>query len=259
MGLQGTAEEQMLSLNATTPAPSVQPDSPMPAATAIKPEPAAGTAAGSLVCQASPATTSGVTDLHPSPVVKQPASTAQHAAPQHESQRGQLSVQVDGKQLLQLEQAQAQAEALNSTVQGPQPGLLQQPSGQLGHVAADGEMPEQGGAVSASGEVLQVPGPLGEASKQQRGEGCAVSPRKGVATAAPGSLQGVGGQQTRGSPAGSPGGGRVVNAAQGRERTEAARRGTRNSLLLSLHRVAVSDLPQYQDVPIEDQSQLIQH
>lgn len=236
----------------------------MSAATLLKPEPSACPMAGTLACQASPASSSAVTHLQPSPVVEQPASpaqhaaplhgqpasSAQHAAPLHESKRGQLTEQVEGKQLLQLEQA----EAVHSTIS--RPGLLHQPCGQLGHVADAVEMPEQGGAVAASLEVLQVPGPLGEASEFQRGEGCSVSPRKGVASAAPGSLQGVGGQQGGGPPAGSPGGGRVGNAAQGREHREAARRGTRNSLLLSLHRVAVSDLPQFQDLPIEDQSQL---
>ena len=318
----------MLNLHTTTPAPSLQPDSPVPPATTSKPEPMACPTAGTLASQASFASSLGISQLHPSPVVEQPvgsaqhaapldesqrassaqhaapldesqrassaqhaapldesqrassaqhaapldesqhaspaqhaapldesqhASPAQHAAPLDESQRGQLPEQVEGRQVLHLEQVEAAA--LHSTIPGAQPGLLHQPSGQLGHVAAAVDLPEQGGAVPASGEVLQVPGPLGEASQQQTGEGPAVSPRKGVAHAAPGSLQEAGGQQRGGPPAGSPGGGsRLVNAAQGRERTEAARRSTRNSLLLSLHRVAVSALPQFQDLPIDDSS-----
>ncbi len=42
----------------------------------------------------------------------------------------------------------------------------------------------------------------------------------------------------------------VSSAAAGRERSEAARRGTRNKLLLSLHRVAVTELAEYQDLPL---------
>ena len=40
------------------------------------------------------------------------------------------------------------------------------------------------------------------------------------------------------------------SAATGRESNEAARRGARNSLLLSLHRVAVTDLAEFQDLPM---------
>ena len=42
----------------------------------------------------------------------------------------------------------------------------------------------------------------------------------------------------------------VSSAAAGRERSEAARRGVRNRLLLSLHRVAVTELAEYQDLPL---------
>ena len=55
------------------------------------------------------------------------------------------------------------------------------------------------------------------------------------------------------SPAGSAGAqhdGGVSSAAAGRERSEAARRGARNRLLLSLHRVAVTELAEYQDLPM---------
>lgn len=36
----------------------------------------------------------------------------------------------------------------------------------------------------------------------------------------------------------------------GRDRHEADRRSLRNSLLLSLHRVAVTELPQFEDLPL---------
>ncbi len=42
----------------------------------------------------------------------------------------------------------------------------------------------------------------------------------------------------------------VSSAAAGRERSEAARRGVRNRLLLSLHRVVVTELAEYQDLPL---------
>ena len=83
--------------------------------------------------------------------------------------------------------------------------------------------------------------------------------REGLVNAAQESPQGVGGQQRGGSASESPRERGVVHAAQGREQTEAARRGTRNSLLLSLHRVAITDLPQFQDLPIEDQDQPVQY
>ena len=60
---------------------------------------------------------------------------------------------------------------------------------------------------------------------------------------------------SRASPAASPSGAGVVNAAQGRERTEAARRGTRNSLLSSLHRVVIAELAEFQDLPIDEVTQ----
>ena len=53
-------------------------------------------------------------------------------------------------------------------------------------------------------------------------------------------------------------GSRVSSAAQGRERSEAARRGARNSLLLSLHRVAVTELAEYQDLPLAASRHLLQ-
>ncbi|KAL0025980.1 hypothetical protein WJX77_010392 [Trebouxia sp. C0004] len=52
------------------------------------------------------------------------------------------------------------------------------------------------------------------------------------------------------SPAGSQQEAGVSTAAAGRERSEAARRGVRNRLLLSLHRVAVTELAEYQDLPL---------
>ncbi|KAL0050649.1 hypothetical protein WJX82_004168 [Trebouxia sp. C0006] len=52
------------------------------------------------------------------------------------------------------------------------------------------------------------------------------------------------------SPAGSQQEAGVSSAAAGRERSEAARRGVRNRLLLSLHRVAVTELAEYQDLPL---------
>lgn len=51
-------------------------------------------------------------------------------------------------------------------------------------------------------------------------------------------------------PAGAQHDGGVSSAAAGRERSEAARRGARNRLLLSLHRVAVTELAEYQDLPM---------
>ncbi|KAL0035614.1 hypothetical protein WJX79_002795 [Trebouxia sp. C0005] len=52
------------------------------------------------------------------------------------------------------------------------------------------------------------------------------------------------------SPAGSQQEVGVSSAAAGRERSEAARRGVRNRLLLSLHRVAVTELAEYEDLPL---------
>ncbi len=51
-------------------------------------------------------------------------------------------------------------------------------------------------------------------------------------------------------PAGSQQEAGVSSAAAGRVRSEAARRGVRNRLLLSLHRVAVTELAEYQDLPL---------
>ena len=65
--------------------------------------------------------------------------------------------------------------------------------------------------------------------------------------------------QARAAPAESPRGAGVSSSGQRRERTEAVRRGTRNSLLLSLHRVAVKELAEFQDVPMADDSEAGEH
>lgn len=42
----------------------------------------------------------------------------------------------------------------------------------------------------------------------------------------------------------------LASGPSGRDRHEADRRSLRNSLLLSLHRVAVAELPQFEDLPL---------
>ena len=71
-------------------------------------------------------------------------------------------------------------------------------------------------------------------------------------TGAPGSAAP---QRETGASLNSPAGsqqqrGRVSGAAAGRESGEAVRRGARNALLLSLHRVGVTELAEYQDLPM---------
>ena len=55
---------------------------------------------------------------------------------------------------------------------------------------------------------------------------------------------------TPAGPAGAQHEGGWSSAAGGREGSEAARRGARNRLLLSLHRVVVTELAEYQDLPM---------
>ena len=254
---QGTAEEQMLNLGSTSLDPPSQPESTTPAADAVSNCESSVRPTGSTSpFVASPAISAATPHMHDS-AVKGGHTTSNHCAAvlqQSPAAADCAEVQVEGRQVPQKEEAKA--EALHGTATGPEPGRLQQPSGRLGHVAAAVETQERAGAVNASGEVLQMPGPLQEPSGQRGVEGPTGSVGDEVVNAAQESMQGVRGQQ-RGGSAGTPGEGGVVNAAQGRERTEAARRGTRNSLLLSLHRVAVTDLPHFQDLPIEDRDQPI--
>ena len=284
----------MLNLGSSSPRssgpdPPSQPDSTIPAANAAsKSEPlvlATGSTSPYLASPAIPSATPSATPsaipsvsphLHHSPVVEQQTTSNHCTALLQESPIPEdCTDQVEGQQVPLVEEAEA--EVLHGATTGPEPGRSQQPSGRLLHLAAAVEMQEQVGAVKASGGVLQVPGPLQEPPGQQRGEGPTGSVRHGVMNAAQGSsggsavgkggfvnaardsLQGSGVQQRGGSAAEPPGERGVVNAAQGRERTEAARRGTRNNLLLSLHRVAVTDLPHFQDLPIEHQNQPVEY
>ena len=249
---QGTAEEQMLNLGSTRPDPSSRPESTTPAADAVSNyEYSVHTTGSTLPHVASRAISPTSSHMHGSPVGDGHA-TSHHctALPQDSPAPGECTEQDGGRQVAPVDEAIA--EALHGPATGPEPGQVQQPSGQLGHVAVAVKAQEQAGVVKASRGVLQVPGPLHSPSGQQRAVGFTGSVRDGVDNAAQGVLQGSGGQQ-RGGPAVPPGETGVVNAAQGRERTEAARRGTRNSLLLSLHRVAVTDLPRFQDLPIESE------
>ena len=262
----------MLNLGSTDPDPACQPDSTTPAADAgatFKFEPSVLTTGTTSPCLVSSANGAPCPHVRHSPVMEHDDATSSHctALLQESPAYGDCTQQMEGQQAVHVEEAEA--EVLLGTTTGPESGRLQQPSGTLGHVAAAVEMQEQARAVKASVGVLQVPGPLQGPSGQQRGKGPTGSVQDGAMNAAQGfsvrkgglvnatqeSLHGVRGQQIGGSNAKSPGERGVVHSAQGRERTEAARRGTRNSLLLSLHRVAVTDLPQFQDLPIQDQNQ----
>ena len=261
----------MLNLGSTSPDPACQPDCTTPAADAgatFKSEPSVFTTGTTSPCVVSSANGAPRPHVRHSPVMERHATSSHCTALQQESPAYEdCTQQMEGQQAVQVQEAEAEAEVLLGTTTGPESGQLQQPSGRLGHVGAAVEMQEQATAVKASVEVFQVPGPLQGPSGQQRGRGPAGSVQDGAMNAAQGfavrkgglvnamqqSLHGIGGQ-IGGSSAKSPGERGVVHSAQGRERTEAARRGTRNSLLLSLHRVAVTDLPQFQDLPIQDQN-----
>ena len=264
----------MLNLRSTSPDPPSQPDSTTPAAHAAskcESEPLVLTTGSTSPYLASPTIPSTSPHLHHSPVVER------HATSTHCTARLQESLApVDSTEQVKGQQPpveETKAEVLHGATTGPEPGRLQQPLSGLGHVAAAVQVQEQTG--SASQGILQVPGPLQGLSGQERGEsptgsvwdgimnaaqrssGGSAARKGGLVNAARDSPQGVGVQQRGGSAAKPPGERGVVNAAQGRERTESARRGMRNSLLLSLHRVAVTDLPHFQDLPIKDQNQPI--
>ena len=222
----------MLNLDSTDPGAHVSPPIPEPMA----PTPII------LPAVASPAISPAISHMPQSTVVERPAAPMQVSMPEEAIDQRMVSRQISHE-----------AQALQATSPIPKSGLLQRPCDQI---ATAGDLQKQAGAVIAAGEAPQGSGPPGGFS----GGSSAGSPLEGgevnAAQGSPGgSPRGFLGQQRGGPSAGSPGSGGVVNAAQGRERTEAARRGTRNSLLLSLHRVALTDLPEFQDLPIEDQSQ----
>lgn len=231
--MKGTAEEHMLNLDSISP-PSD--------ASAITPG-----AATILPCAASPASNMPILHTHSSSVEEMRASPDHLAAPLQESQTGERLQRMGGRRTLQepeIVQGALPEVQPAGPVQGPLQGALLLPEagpsqGLPDYAVSAVGLHQQAGLVSAAGGAPQGSGSPGACLSQKKGG----SPPRALRVA------GV-------SPAGSPGGvGGVVNAAQGRERTEAARRGTRNSLLLSLHRVAVTDLPAFQDVPIEEQSQ----
>lgn len=206
-------------------------------------------AATILPCAASPTSHAPILHMHSSSVEQTHASPDHLAAPLQDSQTAERSQQIKGgrtsqePEMLQDALPELQpAGLLQGPLQGPLlvPGLEAGPSeGLPDHAATAVGVQQWAGPVSAAGGASQASGSPGECLTQNTGGSPPRPLREG----------GV-------SPIESPGGvGGVVNAAQGRERTEAARRGTRNSLLLSLHRVAVADLPAFQDLPIEQQSQ----
>lgn len=218
---QGTAEEYMLNLDC------ISPD-----ASAVTPG-----AAGILPHAASPTSIVPILYTPSSTEVEGRASPDHLAAPMQGSGFGERLEQMEGRQVPQ-EPGMLQDAMLVSQAAGPLPVPETRPLQGLSEATATAaSLQQQTGPVSA-GEAQRASEVQG--LFQQKGGSPSSSP-------GPGRLGVV-------SPAGTPGGaGGVVNAAQGRERTEAAKRGTRNSLLLSLHRVAVTDLPEFQDLPIDEQ------
>ena len=103
------------------------------------------------------------------------------------------------------------------------------------HLAADSQHEAGASSITAGRErVPSLESPAG--SQQEAGASSVTAGRERV--------------PSLNSPAGSQQEAGVSSAAAGRERSEAARRGVRNRLLLSLHRVAVTELAEYQDLPL---------
>ena len=182
---------------------------------------------------------------HPAALMQESIADSPESDPLQELKSGERPEEMEGKRTPQDPDMQqnAQPEPLPSgPLQGPL--LVQEPGplrGLSDHALTTVGLHQQAEPVSVAGVASQASGPTEECLTQQQGGASSRPLREG----------GVGGRSLARSPGGVGG---VVNAAQGRERTEAARRGTRNSLLLSLHRVAVTDLPEFQDLPIEEQS-----
>ena len=125
------------------------------------------------------------------------------------------------------ESASVQAEAGSSKTVAGQSGAAH-PAADLQHeIAVSGEAIDQDRGLSSN---------LPAESPREAGKSSVTAARERVP-----SLK---------SPAGSQQEAGVSSAAAGRERSEAARRGVRNRLLLSLHRVAVTELAEYQDLPL---------
>ena len=135
-----------------------------------------------------------------------------------------------------------------------------QETGSILHLAADSQHEAGASSVTAGRErVPSLESPAG--SQQEAGASSVTAGRERVPSLNPpaGSQQeagvasaAAGRERVRSlnSPAGSQQEAGVSSAAAGRERSEAARRGVRNRLLLSLHRVAVTELAEYQDLPL---------
>ena len=141
--------------------------------------------------------------------------------------------QTEGIALLQGPQTVQQMPSTVDTSAVPTPSQQQT----LTAIAVDSQQqPEAVTAANEGGQVLESPE---QASGLKSVQAPALASRA------------LPSRPSRAFSVGSPSEAGVVNAAQGRERSEAARRGTRNSLLSSLHRVAIAELAEFQDLPID--------